>query len=116
MRGWDQLRRLYHPEGRFITAAGGPDPLGPDETIAALRESARDAIFAADVSPVTVSLDRHAAYTTGMVRFRVEDGHAMSSRVWLYTARDGLVYRAIPVGGASEARSRYRDGGLALGL
>jgi hypothetical protein len=115
-RAWPDLRAVLHPRAVLVSAAGGSVPLGPDALIGALRHATRDAMYQFVTGSPWMDIDEHAAYARGQVRYRTDGGHAMGTRVWLTTARDGLLYRFLDAGSDENARRLYAVEGLDLGL
>lgn len=117
IKDFDAVHAAYHPEGRFVTLAGGPEPLGRDETVEAFRRADRDIVYRAQAEPEPVEIDEVAALARGAVRYRTPGGgHAMAPRVWVFTQRDGLLYRTVPVTAEEAGRALYRDNGIGLGI
>lgn len=117
-RRLNRIRDLYHPQGRFVTMAGGPEPLGPEETFAAVERAMRDFVYRAWVESDPVAIDSCAAYLVGAIRHRTPDGsgHVAAGRVWLYTVKDGLLYRAVPLADVAAAQELYAREGIELGF
>jgi hypothetical protein len=114
---FDRIRALYHPDGRFITLAGGPAPLGREETIAAFERARRDVIYSAQAEEEPIEIDPVAALAVGSIRYRTPGGgHALVSRVWVFTAKDGLLYRTVPVADEAAGRALYETSGIELDI
>ena len=117
LKDFDAVHAAYHPEGRFVTLAGGPEPLGRDATVDAFRRADRDIVYRAQADPEPVEIDDVAAMARGAIRYRTPGGgHAMAPRVWVFTQIDGLLYRTVPVPGEEEGRALYRADGIGLGI
>ena len=113
---YDEIRSTYHPDARLITVAGGSDPLGPHETHAALMAALRKASYRPPETVEAVAIDEIAALGAANIRYPVEHGHAVARRVWLFTVKDGLLFRSMPMHSEAEARDRYHRHGTTLGL
>ncbi len=115
-RRWKELRALFHPEAKLVTSVGGP--LDGPGTVEQLRRAMDDVNYRppAPGDLRIAGIDDRAALATGYVRVPASGGHKVVSRTWLYTIRDDLVYRALPLPDEQTARSRYADEGVALGL
>ena len=117
LKDFEAVRDAYHPEGRFVTLAGGPEALGPDETVEAFRRADRDIVYHAQADPDPIEIDDVAAMAQGAIRYRTaEGGHALVNRVWVFTQRDGLLYRTVPVADEETGCLLYRAKGIGLGL
>lgn len=117
LKDFDAVHAAYHPEGRFITLAGGPAPLGRDDTVEAFRRAERDIVYRAQAEPEPIEIDDVAALAQGSIRYRTPGGgHALANRVWVFTQRDGLLYRTVPVADEVTGRELYRAGGIGLGI
>lgn len=117
VKDFDAVRAAYHPEGRFVTVAGGPEPLGPAATVDAFERADRDLIYRASAEPQPIEIDPVAAMAAGSIRYRTPGGgHAQAGRVWVFTALDGLLYRTVPVSDEDEGRALYAAEGIGLGL
>lgn len=115
-RDWVGLRAAYHPDALIVTIAGGDEQLGPDEAVAALERASRDLLYNASVDQIC-EIDEHAAILRGVVRSRRGDGSGFqeSSRIWLFTAIDSLVFRTAVFTDESAARDAHARHGIALG-
>lgn len=117
VKDFEAVRHAYHPEGRFVTLAGGPEPLGRDDTVEAFRRADRDIVYHAHADPDPIEIDEVAAMAQGAIRYRTpEGGHALVNRVWVFTQVDGLLYRTVPVTEEESGRMLYRAEGIGLGL
>jgi ketosteroid isomerase-like protein len=114
---WDGLRRLYHPDARLVTVAGGPEPKGPDETLEIIRAAASHPLYRAQVWEGSCRvLDSSACLLQGSLRHGTpEGGFGERTTVWLYTLRDGLLYRSRYFSQESDAIAAYQESGLSLG-
>lgn len=113
----EAIRPMYHPEARLVTMAGGAAPLSPDLAYEALM----DALGRASYSPPTaihpVAIDDAGALGAATIRYPTPGGgHAVVRRVWLFTVKDGLLFRSIPLHSEREARERYEREGVTLGF
>lgn len=116
-KDFDAVRAAYHPDGRFVTVAGGPEPLGREETVDAFERAERDLVYRASAEPEPIEIDAIAAMAAGSVRYRTpEGGHAQAGRVWVFTACDGLLFRTVPVADEDEGRALYAAEGIGLGI
>jgi hypothetical protein len=113
---YEAIRSVYHPEARLITMAAGPEPLGPDEAYAALRVALRKASYRPPETVEAVAIDQFAAFGAANIRYPVEHGHAVARRVWLFTVKDGLLFRSVPTHSEAEACDRYQRDGRTLGF
>ena len=113
---FDEIRSIYHPDARLITMAAGPDPLGPGEAYAALMAALRTASYRPPETVEAVAIDEIAALGAASIRYPIEHGHAVARRVWLFTVKDGLLFRSVPTHSEAEARDRYHRYGRTLGF
>src|SRR5262249_11370976 len=112
---WDGVRRLFHPDARLVTIGGGPEPKGPDETLEIIRAAAAHPRYRAHISQER-ALDADAVLVHGSLRYGTpEGGFGERTSVWLYTVKDGLLYRSRYFSQESEAVATYRETGLSLG-
>ena len=90
---WERLRRLYHDQALLVTVAGGDAPLGPDETIATMRQASMDFVRSV-VFDEPSAIDAHAAVVSGTVGSRLKrGGFSLGRRGWAVTFKDKKVYR-----------------------
>jgi hypothetical protein len=115
-RDWAELRTLYHPEAAILTVTGGPSPLGAGEIVDELQRASSDLVYFVEGSP-PIAVDEHAAIVTGRMRWRRPHGaYEDASHVWLFTVRDGLIYRQGVYGHEAEAIAAYERLGVELGV
>jgi ketosteroid isomerase-like protein len=114
---WTRLRALYRDDALLLTVAGGPAPLGPDETVAAMQQAANDIVHSITFG-TPEPIDEHAVVVAGTVRSRTWDqrGSTLTRRVWLVTFREGRLYRMRVYGTRDDALRGYREHGVALGM
>lgn len=112
---WDRLRRLFHPDARIGTFAGGGRPEHPEQAIARLRAAHEDFLYKADVSNMT-ELNSEAVLLEGRVQYREGRGWADTERTWLYIVREGLLYRSAVYRSNHQARTEYETLGPTLGV
>ena len=116
-QAWGRLRALYHDEALFVTVAGGDEPLGPDDAIAAIKRVAKDIVHSI-VFGVPELLDEQAVVVSGSVRTRPAAGHGFSfnRRAWVATFKDDRLYRLHVCSDVGAATRLYRARGVTLGL
>jgi hypothetical protein len=113
---WDRLRSLYHDDGLLVTVAGGDGPLGPDDTLAAMRRASQDVVHSIVVD-APAAIDAHAAVVSGSVRSRhAGGGFAVARRGWVVTFAEGKLYRLRVARNVAAARRLYERHGISLGL
>jgi ketosteroid isomerase-like protein len=113
---WHALRLLYHPDCRIVSVAAGADAvLTRDELMAVLAEAATDTIYDVSFSRAE-TLGDDALVIVGRVRHRLGRGFADSAWHWLWTLRDGVIYRSVAYPSLDGARAAYETLGDALGL
>jgi hypothetical protein len=115
-RRYREIRGLYHPEARLMTMAAGPDPLPADEAYAALMAALRMASYRPPESVEAEAIVEVAALGAGNIRYPVDHGHAVARRVWVFTVKDGLLFRSAALHSREEARALYRHRGRTLGF
>jgi hypothetical protein len=114
-QAWTTIRTLYHDDARIISVAGGPQPLGPDETIAAMRRASSGIVFSIAFG-TPEAIDDHAVIVSGTLERRTPTGNTITRRVWLLVFRDGLLYRMRACHNRAEARGEYDSHGSNLGF
>jgi hypothetical protein len=113
----EAIRSMYHPDARLITMAAGPEPLSADDAYTALMGALRQASYSPPPSIEPVAIDEVAALGAATIRYPVQGGgHAVVRRVWLFTVKDGLLFRSAPLQSEAEARDLYRQKGPTLGF
>ena len=113
---YDEIRGMYHPDARLITMAAGPDPLPADEAYSALMAALRMASYRPPESVEVEAIDQVAALGAANIRYPVDHGHAVARRVWLFTVKDGLLFRSATAYSHDEARALYLHRGRTLGF
>lgn len=111
---WEALRSFFHPRGRFLTLAGGPAPLGPDETLEAIREAAHGGVFAAVLTSAE-EVDDGVVLSSGRVRYQRGRRVIERESAWVLVLEDGLIFRALVVDTPALALEAYRRLGRLLG-
>ena len=114
-RDWDRLLTLYHPDALLSAIVTGRKLLAPRDLVAAVRSADGDPIYTVRYEE-TYPIDEHAAVVKGQVRHRIRGGIAHDPVFWLFTFRDGLLYRSTVCGSLEEARKTYETHGIDLGL
>jgi hypothetical protein len=115
-RDWARLRRLYHPQARLATIASSGAYLNREQTIEVLQQASATPGYAAAISAAQ-PLDQHAALLAA--RLRQPDTTStipQTTRIWLHTTRDGLLYRTAVYPNPLQAQNAYREHGATLGI
>jgi hypothetical protein len=116
-RSYEAIRAMYHPDARLVTMAAGSHPLPPDRAYQALMEALRRASYQPPTSIRPVAIDDIAALGAAHIRYPTEGGgHAAVRRVWLFTVKDGLLFRSITLHTEREAQDLYEREGRTLGF
>jgi len=112
----DSVVALYHPRARLITISSRGDALSAAETMAAVS-AADDTMIYGFRPGAARAIDEHAAYSSGRVVRKGSDGGITDSEcVWLYTERDGLIYRVAVYTTTEAAEEAYAQHGVTLGI
>jgi ketosteroid isomerase-like protein len=116
-RDFEVLAQLFHEDARIQMVWAGPRVLTADETMRELVRAHEETVYSADPSRL-VGIDDAAALVFGSVRMPDASGggHSLSTYVWLFTVRDGRVFRARPYRYEDEARIAYTEHGVTLGM
>lgn len=113
---WDALRKLFHPEVKVGTFAGGGAPEDPERAIEAMQRAHADRVYTATADRISL-IEDGVVLLEGRVRYRVDDGGlAFVERCWLYVIVDGLLYRSAMYKSSHEARLKYETHGHTLGV
>jgi ketosteroid isomerase-like protein len=86
-----------------------------DELMAVLADAATDTIYDVSFSRADTLAD-DALVIVGRVRHRLGHGFADSAWHWLWTLRDGAIYRSVAYPSLAEARTAYETLGDTLGV
>jgi hypothetical protein len=113
---WESLRRLFHADARVELVRTGSQVLSADEAVLELERASDDPRFAA-IPAETAPINDEAVIVRGSVRTSdAPGGHRITQYAWVYTERQGLLYRVRPFESEAHARTVYADEGPALGL
>ncbi len=115
-RDWDRLRTLYHDDALLVTVIAHGNVVGPDELMDIFRDLEQTAYLIGREQRV-VAIDDHAVIVVAPLRYEPSAGGiAHSSRAWLLTFKDELVYRSRDFHDEQEARDAYALHGIDLGV
>lgn len=115
-RNWEGLRSTYHAAAVSISVASGGAALSVEELVGVLAQMASSLVYRTTHSRVE-PLDDRGFVISGRVRHGVpEGGFADSAYHWLWTLRDGRIYRSVVFPSVDEARAAYAARGVSLGI
>jgi hypothetical protein len=113
---WDGLRSCYHEDALLCTLSSGTVPVSGDETIELLQEHEKT-LFELSEELEFVRFDEDACVVEGRARYPLEGGGFADSHIfWLFTFKDGLMYRSAFFHSRSEAYRAYLEHGVTLGI
>jgi hypothetical protein len=108
---WEPAKRLYHRDALILASRQETDFITPAEF---LDPDALRRIFLIGPREI-IPIDEHAGLIRGTARFQDEhDRFRTLERVWLFTFRDGLIYRQQITETVEEAETVYRRLGVDL--
>jgi hypothetical protein len=90
--------------------------LSGDEAVLELERASDDPRFAA-IPAETAPINEEAVIVRGSVRTSdTPGGHRITQYAWVYTERQGFLYRVRPFESEERARTAYAEEGPTLGL
>jgi hypothetical protein len=108
---WEPAKRLYHRDALILASRQETEFITPAEF---LDPDALRRIFLVGSREI-ISIDEHAGLIRGTARFQDEHERFRTlERVWLFTFRDGLIYRQHIAETVEEAETLYRHVGIDL--
>jgi hypothetical protein len=112
---WAAMRACCHDEAVIDSVTAGK-PLGPDETVAAVRSAYRAGIYSVD-DWTNEDVAEGVVLSTGGVQHRPGPG-LMTDMVhyWITTGRDGLMWRVKAFDHRATALAHFEQFGMTLGL
>ncbi len=91
-------------------------PLGPDETVAAVRGAYRAGVYHVK-EWLNQDLAHSVVLSSGRVQYRPEPGHMSDSMFfWITTGKDGLMWRVKAFSDRDDALAHLEEHGPSLGL
>ncbi len=91
-------------------------PLGPDETVAAVRSAYRAGVYHVK-EWLNQDLADGAVLSSGRVQYRPEPGHMSDSMFyWITSGKDGLMWRVKAFSDRDDALAHLEEHGPTLGL
>ncbi len=112
---WVAMRACCTDDSIIDSLTAGA-PLGPDETVAAVRAAYQDGVYSVSVW-THETLDPNAVLSRGRVQYRPGPGRMSdATHFWLTTGRDGLMWRVKVFSRRDAALAHLAAHGPTLGL
>lgn len=112
---WARMEALFHREALSETLAAPGAAFPPRELVSLIRTAMTSNAYS--VGDWTVEeIDETTALAHGRARYRIAGGFRDERKTWIFTFRDGLIWRSCIVADRDAAIAHLEQHGPGLGL